>query len=1048
MSAHWNLVASKLQPPILPARTLDRPQLSAALVEATRRRLVVISADAGFGKTMLATRFIPSAPYPVVWYRLDSYDSDPATFTAYLLAAARLHLPRSEYSAARQSLSLITDWFAAARVLATTLSRLRRDVILILDDFHLLSSPTLERGLTRLIEDLPPRAHLVLLSRVRPNLPVARWLASGQAREIGPEDLRLSSTELRELLIDLHGLPLTEPTLHLVEAKTEGWPAAVGLTLHAALSRGPAAAAQALGALSGTSREIYEYLAHEAFLGQEPQIQQFLLATSPLSRFTVPMAEALLEISNGRRILDEIERSHLFVVQLDRERRWYRYHHLFAEFLLRVATERDPNWLHLIHLSAAKQWEGMGELEEAIRHYLEAAAFDKAARLLATSGVDLFGQGRLETIGRLMDAIPQVQWRSFPRLHLLHGMAQVAIGDVPEAWHALEEARICLHNTGDIEGEAYALRWLGYLAIWSGGLDHLRALLKQIQPRLGELSDLTRAYILEVTARIEEAAGHLSVAETAFPLALESARASGDEYAEIGPTWHYANFLRLTARFDQARHLLAHCIVTAHARNWTHDEAHLGADLAFTLIAEGRLEDAQIELVKTAALAARVPCRVVHAHLILARAQLASRRRTYELAEGLLRPLVEGAESRRLYAVDLMRAQIELSLVLARTKAPGTSKEAEIWADRALDIARRLGPFHLANAQLVSGVAAQDAARCRQAATIFAELGLGHWEALALCRSAELDGSNFDASARARLRDLLAQQPEEGWRFLVGVVEHSTLRRVAGDATLAARVDAVAPQIHEGPGLTVQCLGRFDLRRDGVPVSPQAWPRGAPRRLFQFLLIQDRPVHREAIVEALWPGLEPKNAGNQLRVALSQLRRILDPGRAPRALSPTLVTTGPTVILVRDRLDVDVDRFLRALSRATAASGADRRIALEEAVALYRGDLFEESPYEDWALTPREALARRYADALANLAEGDEAIAQWEAASARWAAVIARQPEAEHAYRGLIRCFLAMGRAADAAKAFRQCQQALATLGVTPAPDTVKLVEAPRHSDV
>lgn len=1045
MSAQWNPVASKLQPPILPGRTLDRPHLAGALAEATRRRLVVISADAGFGKTTLAARFIPSAPYPVVWYRLDSFDSDPATFTAYLLVAVRIHLPRSAYSAARQSLSVITDWSAAARVLATALSRLRQDVILILDDSHLLNSPTLERGLTRLIEDLPPRAHLVLLGRVRPNLPLARWLASGQAREFGPEDLRLSAAELRELLIDLHELPLTEATLHLVEAKTEGWPAAVGLALHAAVSRGPAAAAQALAALSGTSREIYEYMAQEAFLQQEPQIQQFLLATAPLSRFTVPMAEALLEIADGRRILDQIERSHLFVVQLDRDRRWYRYHHLFSEFLVRVAMEREPDRLRLIHLRAGKQWEDQGELEEAMRHYLDAEAFDDAARLLAASGVDLIGQGRFETIRRLMDAIPQIQWRLFPRLHLIRGMAEVASGDVSAAWYALDEARTLLRTTGDVEGEAYALRWLGYLAIWGGGLDHLRALLEEVQPRLREFSNLARARVLEVTARIEEAAGHLSVAETAFPLVLESARASGDEYTELGATWHYANFLRLTARFDQARLLLGHSIATAHSRRWTHDEAHYRVDLAFTLMAEGRLEEAQIEIAGTAALAAGVPCRVLDTHLILARAQLASQRRAYELAETLLRQLLEGAESRHIYAVDLMRAQIELSLVLARTKPPETSQEAKIWADRALEVARRLGPFHLANAQLASGVAAHDAARCRQAAAIFAELGLAHWEALALLRAFELDGSNFDADAQKRLRDLLAEQPEGGWKFLVGLVDHATLRRLAGDARFAAKIDAVAPQIHEGPALTVQCLGRFELRRDGTHVSPQAWPRAAPRRLFQFLLVQNRPVHREEIVEALWPDLEPKNASNQLRVALSQLRRILDPGRSPRALSPVLVTTGPTVMLVKDRLDVDVDRFLRALSRSAAVSGPDRRNALEEAITLYRGDLFEDSPYEDWALTLRDSLARRYTDALAALAEDDEAVGRWEAASARWAAVIARQPEAEHAYRGLIRCFLAMGRAGDAARAFQQCQQALAALGVAPALDTLKLLEVPRH---
>src|SRR3972149_2335148 len=213
-------------------RVLARPRLTAPMAEAVRGRVTVVAADAGFGKSTMMARFLVASGLPAVWYRLDAGDSDPEIFAAYLLEGLPPHAPGKVLTAARRGLNLVTDWSVAAQFLSDVLPRVRRDLIIVLDDFHLLTSPTLSEGMTRWIDDLPPRIPRVIPTRSRPALPLARWRAQGVLSEIGAEDLRFTTAELRAFLVELHGLPLTDASLHVVAAKTEGWPAGIVLALH------------------------------------------------------------------------------------------------------------------------------------------------------------------------------------------------------------------------------------------------------------------------------------------------------------------------------------------------------------------------------------------------------------------------------------------------------------------------------------------------------------------------------------------------------------------------------------------------------------------------------------------------------------------------------------------------------------------------------------------------------------------------------------------------------------------------------------------------
>lgn len=1033
------LISTKLQPPVLPAKTLDRPRLNLLLDDAVRRRLTLVAADAGFGKTTQVANYLAASDRLAVWYRLDAGDRDPAAFCAYLIQVLRRHLPGKVATAARRNLSMVTDWPAAAQFLSVLCQQVRTELLIVLDDFHLLASPSLIEGMTRWIEDLPQRVRLIVLSRVRPDLPLARWLAQGTLALLGAEELRFTQAELRSLLVDLHGLPLTDATLHLVTAKTEGWPAGVVLTLHAALTRGPAAAAQALTAITGSSREIYDYLAQEAFTRQAADGQRFLLATSVLSRFDAEVADEVLGTSGSRAVIDHLERIHLFLVPLDQERRWYRYHHLFQEFLQQVAAARDPEIWRNHHLRAARAWEQRGVVEDALHHNLAAGHPADAARLLAARGLDLWAKSRFEALRAWLDAIPAAHWPAYPRLYLIWGNCEIAAGEDRAAILTLEEGRRHLAAAADHEAEAEAVRMLGHLSVWDGELARLRALVDDLVPRVDEFPPAARARVLEVLARAAKVQGEYRRAETLFHDAMAAAQTGGDPTADLTPRRYLAALLAATGRFKESAVLMEELIVRFQRLGWTHEEAHQQTDLVPVLTAAGRLSDAVRQLATAAALQPLVPCKVLHGNLLVARGILAARRGLRQAAGQLLQEALSPASPSARYLIDRLPATVELSLLLKDTEP----QEARRLALTALDDAPRMGPLWQGRAQLVWGIVSRSAVRCVQAADIFSGLGLSHWKALALLHA----GALAEAVERNRYRDqaltVLRALRDEEWGFVAAHGDVSLLASYQEDAVVGERVGRVLAAMPERPPvvLGLRCLGRFELRRDESSVPASAWPRTAPRRLLQFLVLQDRPVHREEVMEALWPGLSPRQAANHLRVALSRLRRVLEPELSAHRPSSFVLTAGATVALARERFDSDVDRFLSAVRRAQTSAESARLAALQEAIREYSGDLVTDDPYEDWGLRARERLARYYMDALAALAEAEERESRWDAAAAHWTAVLDREREAEHAFRGLMRSYLALGRTADALTAYARCRAALAELGATPSPETRELHE-------
>jgi LuxR family transcriptional regulator, maltose regulon positive regulatory protein len=480
MSVVPPLLTTKLSPPPARPGLVPRPRLIGRLSQGLRRKLTLLSAPAGFGKTTLLVAWLhqlqiadeaqpnlQSTIYNlqssrVAWVSLDDGDNEPARFWRYFLAAfeglqdgigqAALALLRSTQPAPIESVltALIND-----------LARLSTEGALILDDYHIIQAPSIHRGVALLLDRLPAHLHLVLASRATPPLPLARLRARDQLIEITANDLRFSADETTLFLQQTMGLAISADRVAALEMRTEGWIA--GLQLAALSLHNRDDVDDFITTFTGGQRYILDYLTEEVFDRQPPHIQSFLLQTSILDRLSGPLCDAVLEreirdwrleiaqspISNfqSQAILEHLERANLFIVPLDQERRWYRYHQLFAEFLRSRLRTTYAERLPELHRRAALWHERNGLIAEAIDHALAAADHAWAARLVEEHAERMLTSGEGSAVRGWLAALPAALVRVRPRLSVAYAWAMLAASNFAEAEPYLRDAEAALASS-------------------------------------------------------------------------------------------------------------------------------------------------------------------------------------------------------------------------------------------------------------------------------------------------------------------------------------------------------------------------------------------------------------------------------------------------------------------------------------------------------------------------------------------------------------------------------------------------------------------------
>jgi LuxR family maltose regulon positive regulatory protein len=434
------LLPTKLRPRMARERTLERERVVEALERATTLPLTVVVGRAGAGKSTAVTSWIEGTTARVAWLSLDEADDRPMRFCAYLFAALRTAVPELTIDPAELLHAPDAEGEAIEALLADELViplgalPPSERVVLVLDDYHRIRDPRIHAALTWLLEQRPSALHLLLISRQDPPLPLARLRARGELGELHDADLRFVLDEAQRFYAEVMGVTLDGPMLEQVEARTEGWPAGAQL---AALSL------RAGGELpSGDDRHVAEYLLAEVFGSRTSEQREFLLATALFERFCAPLAAAILDVpaEAAREALDELERANLFVIPLDVHGRWFRYHHLFGEFLRQHADVRGDAWVRERHARAARWLASREHRDEAFEHALASGDAGLVTELFERWAVETLAANQTGVVRRWLDRVPAELHERHAAFAFVAGWCDVIVGQLRSGALLLDRA--------------------------------------------------------------------------------------------------------------------------------------------------------------------------------------------------------------------------------------------------------------------------------------------------------------------------------------------------------------------------------------------------------------------------------------------------------------------------------------------------------------------------------------------------------------------------------------------------------------------------------
>jgi LuxR family maltose regulon positive regulatory protein len=618
------LLSTKLFIPPPRPELVPRPRLGDRLNAGMERKLTLVSAPAGYGKTTLLSEWIHQGgagpALPVAWLSLDSADNDPTRFLAYLIGAAQSLVPHvgQDLLSALQSPEpprievVLTSFINELAAIPQDCDRCCL-LGLVLDDYHRIENQQIHDAVTFLLDNLPPPPqgiHLVIATRKDPLLPLPRWRVGAEMTDLREADLRFTLEEATAFLTRAMGLPLLNGDVAILEARTEGWIA--GLQLAALSMRGldPARIAGFISAFSGDDRHVVDYLLDEVLDQRPAGTKDFLLQTSILERMCGPLCDAVrfgaaespsttngttvrfgdaekpshpngtavTAAGVGQELLQMLERANLFVVPLDNRRRWYRYHHMFADLLRhRLQATAGAAKVSALHLRASKWYQQNGHVSEAVHHAFASGDQTRAADLIEKNARDIFARSELRTIMNWVDALPADLIQTRPWLCVFHAWALRLTGAGAEDVEAcLLVAGVALDSSRDVlpEDQAHAIE--GHIA----GIRAYQELYREDIPRalvlareaLDRLPQATFARGLTAMALgwASRFSGDLAGARQAFTEAATASLASGNTYAAVASICRIAYTEMLAGELEQAAKICQQALQMASGTEGRH----------------------------------------------------------------------------------------------------------------------------------------------------------------------------------------------------------------------------------------------------------------------------------------------------------------------------------------------------------------------------------------------------------------------------------------------------------------------------------------------
>lgn len=1055
MSLNDLVIQSQLSPPRLRKSILTRSRIEARLAANLDYPLTVVQAGTGYGKsTALAS--LAAAGHELFWYTISEPDRDPLLFLVHLLSTfgeyGKTALVSLETSGGQ------VDPAALIPLLNSITRRAKGEVILVLDDFHLVRDVVeILELIKKLVDYCPPCLHVILSTRQMPESPdLNRWRVKGMLLLIGSGELAFTTDEIETLFRDKFHYPITVDQAQALALETEGWAIALQMIWQGIQTGIVPNLETALQKLPSALDRLFDYLSLEVLARQPAYLQRFLLTTCVLRELKAPACDALLETHDSQSILHHLHEINFFVDLTGDET--YRYQHLFQDFLLNQLGKQPEEKLAL-HRCAALYFDQAGHPEEALHHLLEARQFAQAVEQIEKISPNLLESGRLDSLADWLDRLPVEFQTDRPLLQMVKGNICRLRADFEEALFHYEAAEKFYLERQDRFGQSQALR--GQAQVY---LDTVRPL--QAAALLSEALEL-----LDPTLYREETADLLEqLAEnklnSGFPdqardLLQESLRLRG--HAKATDIYLNARILLRTGKLAEAHRLLESYklddpvegkVRTQHF----HREKQLllsllcvlqGDQTNATLFARQGIsigQAMQSEYVENVAI-----MRLGHALQLNCYSPWGSRQHA-----AAIHCYLDVIEKVRPFKVPRVNLEPLWGLCRAYGYA-GDVESAETYARRAIEIARSAGDEWFDNYVHVSMGAVLAMNGRQNAAALWlkdAAEGLNRvqdrfgwaaaqlWLALTAWRQGEKE------TALRHLSALLPVVGENGYDTLLIQCTHLGLKddQAVIPLLLEARRQNIQREIaqsllvkagqsgveyHPGYTLWVRCLGPFNAWRGDRQITSREWQREKARQLFQLLIMlaaeRGRWLTREQIVDLLWPDQSAENAARDFKVALNSLNSALEPHRPPNASPYFVIRRGNTYgINPQARLVTDADVF----SKLAASNEVDD---LQEALNLYEDDYLPDCCYFDWTAAERLYYQQKFLAVSERLARLHLLAQHWDEAVVVCQAAIRRDKYWEPTYLLMMQAYAAQGNQAQALSVYQRCESLLRDeLGLDP----------------
>ena len=1030
------------------AAIVRRQRLLDFLHENIDQPLQLICAPAGYGKTTLLADFAKDTDLTVCWYAIDESDRDAGSLLVNLFESIRARFPNFDYTdelIQNRSSGAIMDWRSMVNMLVDGIrERIPEFFALVIDDFHILSGGTAgSEAIDLIVQRLPDNCRILISSRELPQLAsLPRLIGQRKVAGLGPGELKFTADEIKRLLKHNFDLDITPEEAHRLEQDSEGWITAILLTTHS-LWKG---LFRDVLAQRGQNSILFEFMASEVLSQQSHALQSFLLSTSICNEFDAEIGDTLTETRSSSDLIKEIESKNLFVTRLEGPHSWYRYHHLFRDFLREKLEKEDPSRYQRLHVKAAQYHISKGEPRQAIQYYIQGCEFENALDLLEEQAEALAHEGLWDTLGNWLEQIPSEYRTSRTKLLLYLSTVYQRAGRNDDAIKLLTDIIEVFRVQDDQALEAQALMHRSAVLQFKGA--HQMAIRDARQA-------LTIAQSQGTVIDEAEARSHLGRAyaqQGKFPRAEREFRLALSGYQQQGNLFQLSQIQRLLGtvymELGNSPKAATHFEKARQGFQRLGNQSELGMtlnNLAVLYYQQGRLQDAEPLAYEAASLANATSNLRSESHALTTLGDVQRDQSLYEAA-------ISSYEKALKVAKECMEAPAisNGSIGLGETyRLLGDSGKAKVILNEALELAYDLGQeFELGIAYTSLGIieyeshnydqgiemlrrATEHLARSKQkrylarARFLLAHAlfqiksyseAVEHLENVAqLCQELGYYLFLLADAQRAPLMVQYSAVANGPYREFYVQIRDQLNQRISRKTIDTSAGQPESPPSITVPEIDVRSFGSLRIALDGNPILSSAWGSSKAREMFLFMLSKGEPIHKEKIVEALWPDISPSKANSNFHSTLHRMKAALYPNCVERDGELYQLNPG-----WKFQFDVHKMNSLLADAENERQESLERAGYLREAIELYRGCFLGDVDSE-WCNQLRTDLEFKFWKAVSSLSDRYEAEGELKRSIALLEQALAVDEFQEEIYYKIMDLYLEIGEGSSATKIYKRC---------------------------